>query len=338
MIVKTMSAKDLSSLLDISSHSIYKIVKDKSLDVIPLGNRKVLPPKTVRRILESRGFNMKPNNQPRVINVFGMKGGIGKTSIATALAEGASRLGFKTLAIDLDMQGNLTQSFNAKKHGQPVLLDAIEEKYSMDSIIQEVSPYLHLLPSSLENSQLETALSAGALNFVGYFKELLSDVDKHYDFIVIDCPPSVNKITVCAACYADINLIPLNADIDSYDGVCMSVGELKKIESSFKNFNLKINYKILFNKYDAREKLSLSIMGQVANNPELKDNMLTVVIRTNTAFKNTKADGEYIFDLKKSIAKEDCLSLISELTGINEWLETKKSKAVEKGEQEAVLA
>lgn len=336
--MKTMSAKDLSSLLDLSSHSIYKIVKDKNLEVIPLGNRRALPPQTVRSILESRGFEMKQESKPRVINVFGMKGGIGKTSIATALAEGASRLGFKTLAIDLDMQGNLTQSFNAKKHGQPVLLDAIEQKHSIDNIIQEVTPYLHLLPSSLENSQLESVLSVGALNFVGFFKEILSDVDKHYDFIVIDCPPSVNKITVCSACYADINLIPLNADIDSFDGVCMSVGELKKIESSFKNFNLKINYKILFNKYDAREKLSLSIMGEVANNPELRDNMLTVVIRTNTAFKNTKADGEYIFDLKKSIAKEDCLSLISELTGINSWLESKKSKVADKTEQEVVVA
>ena len=326
--MKTISVKDFSSLINVSPHLIYKLIKENGLSVVPEGNKKSLPPESVRAILSARGFEFKNKKSPHVINVFGMKGGIGKTSIATALAEGASRIGFRVLAIDLDMQANLTQSFNMKRHGQPVLYHIITNKHSLKDVIVEVDSNLHLLPSSLDNSQVENVLnSQQAINITSYFDDLLEPVKEQYDLIIIDCPPSIHKITVCAACYASENIIPINADIDSFDGVVMTVSEIEKIERSFKNLSMKINYKIVFNKYDAREKLSLIIMGEISGKPNLKDNLLPVVIRTNTSFKNTKADGEYIYDAKKSSAKEDCFALISELTGLSEWVKGgKRSK------------
>lgn len=320
--MKTISTKDFSSLINVSAHVIYKLIKEHELPVIPQGNKNALPPESVRRILELRGFKFKKNNtDPHIFNVFGMKGGIGKTSIATALAEGASRLGFKVLAIDLDMQGNLTQSFNMKRHGQPVLYHAICGEVAVKDVILPITKFLHLLPSSLDNSQIEHVLnSKQSINITNFFNEMLESVKSQYDMIVIDCPPSIHKITVCASCFATENLIPINADIDSFDGVVMTVSEIEKIERSFKNLSMNISYKIIFNKYDAREKLSLNIMGAISEKKNLKDNLMPIVIRTNTAFKNTKADGEYIFDAKKSTAKEDCFNLISELTGISDWL------------------
>lgn len=325
--MKTISAKDFSSLINVSPHLIYKIIKEHNLPVVPLGNKNALPPESVREILELRGFKFKSKNaKPLVINVFGMKGGIGKTSIATALAEGSSRLGSRVLAVDLDMQGNLTQSFNMKKHGQPVLYNVILGDKNIKEVIVPVTSNLHLLPSSLDNSQIEHVLnSKQAINITNFFDEMFEPIMNDYDLIIIDCPPSIHKITVCAACFATENLIPINADIDSFDGVVMTVSEIEKIEKAFKNLSIKINYKIVFNKYDAREKLSLNVMGSISERKNLKDNLLPIVIRTNTAFKNTKADGEYIFDLKKSTAKEDCFSLISELIGLTDWLSRGKS-------------
>lgn len=325
--MKTISAKDFSSLINVSPHLIYKIIKEHNLPVVPLGNKNALPPESVREILELRGFKFKSKNaKPLVINVFGMKGGIGKTSIATALAEGSSRLGSRVLAVDLDMQGNLTQSFNMKKHGQPVLYNVILGDNNIKDVIVPVTSNLHLLPSSLDNSQIEHVLnSKQAINITNFFDEMFEPIMNDYDLIIIDCPPSIHKITVCAACFATENLIPINADIDSFDGVVMTVSEIEKIEKAFKNLSIKINYKIVFNKYDAREKLSLNVMGSISERKNLKDNLLPIVIRTNTAFKNTKADGEYIFDLKKSTAKEDCFSLISELIGLTDWLSRGKS-------------
>lgn len=327
--MKTISTKDFSSLINVSAHLIYKLIKEHDLPVVPLGNKNALPPETVRRILELRGFKFKKNsNKPAIINVFGMKGGIGKTSIATALAEGASRLGFRVLAIDLDMQGNLTQSFNMKRHGQPVLYHAITGDVNINDVIVSVTSNLHLLPSSLDNSQIDHILnSKQSINITNFFDEMLDPIKNDYDLIVIDCPPSIHKITVCASCFATENLIPINADIDSFDGVVMTVSEIEKIERAFKNLSIKINYKIIFNKYDAREKLSLNIMAAISERKNLKDNLIPIVIRTNTAFKNTKSDGEYIFDLKKSTAKEDCFALISELTGLSDWISHGKSSS-----------
>ena len=335
----TISTKDFSSLINVSPHLIYKLIKEHDLPVIPLGNKNALPPETVRRILELRSFKFKKDkNLPYIINVFGMKGGIGKTSIATAFAEGASRLGFRVLAIDLDMQGNLTQSFNMKRHGQSVLYHALIGEKSIKDVIVTVTPNLHLLPSSLDNSQIEHVMnSKQSINITNFFNDLFDPLKNEYDLIVIDCPPSIHKITVCASCFATENLIPINADIDSFDGVVMTVSEIEKIEKAFKNLSIKINFKIVFNKYDAREKLSLNIMAAISERKNLKENLLPIVIRTNTAFKNTKADGEYIFDTNKSTAKEDCYALISELTGISEWLSRGKSNMVTRDIEETVV-
>lgn len=336
--MKTISTKDFSSLINVSPHLIYKIIKEHALPVVPVGNKNALPPDTVRRILEIRGYTFKRHiNEPLIINVFGMKGGIGKTSIATAFAEGASRLGYKVLAIDLDMQANLTQSFNMKRHGQPVLYHAIIGDKKISEVIVPVTSNLHLLPSSLDNSQMEHVLnSKQTINITNYFDEMLEPIKNKYDLIVIDCPPSIHKITVCASCFATENLIPINADIDSFDGVVMTVSEIEKIERSFKNLFMKINYKIIFNKYDAREKLSLNIMGSISERQNLKENLLPIVIRTNTAFKNTKADGEYIFDANKSTAKEDCFALISELTGLSNWVAKGKGSLVKEVEESVI--
>lgn len=337
--MKTISTKDFSSLINVSPHLIYKLIKEHDLPVIPVGNKNALPPETVRRIFELRGFKFKKDkNSPYIINVFGMKGGIGKTSIATAFAEGASRLGFKVLAIDLDMQGNLTQSFNMKRHGQSVLYHALIGEKSIRDVIVPVTPNLHLLPSSLDNSQIEHVMnSMQSINVTNFFDDLFEPLKNEYDLIVIDCPPSIHKVTVCASCFATENLIPINADIDSFDGVVMTVSEIEKIEKAFKNASIKINFKIIFNKYDAREKLSLSIMAHISERKNLIENLLPIVIRTNTAFKNTKANGEYIFDANKSTAKEDCFALISELIGITDWLSRGKSNIGIKDIEAAVV-
>lgn len=322
-----LKIKDLSSILGVSTHLLYKIVKENSIDSISEGNKKVLPPSSVRKIMELRGFRYSPKNKPLIINVFGMKGGIGKTSIATALAEGASRLGFRVLAVDLDMQANLTQSFRMKKKSQHVLRHVIDEDadISISEAICNVHPFLDLIPSSLENSKVEIILSQKTIDFIGYFNQLFRGVFQNYDLIVLDCPPSVNKITTCATCFSDINLIPVNADTDSFDGVSMSVSEIKRLEKMFEDRDLKIDYKILFNKYDAREKLSFQVMGYIGQENDLAEHLLPIVIRTDTAFKNTKADGGHIFDLQKSSGREDCISLITEITGINKWIEEKSA-------------
>lgn len=314
----SISVKDFSKIIGVSTHLIYKLINDNNLNYIAQGNRKTLPPETVRKILISRGFEY--NLAPKALTIFGMKGGIGKTSLATALSDGASRLGFRVLAIDLDMQGNLTTSFNKKRSGQKVLAHVLKGDCSIADIITKCHDYLSLLPSSLENAAIEHILNK-PMNYANYFDGIFRSVRDQYDLIILDCPPALNKLTVCASCMADINLIPINADMDALDGLLMSVAELHRIANEFE---IDMNFKLFWNKYDAREKLSLLIMGEISKRPELVENLLPQVIRTDTTFKNTKALGQSIFGSRKSAAKEDCFNLLAEILGINQWLETKK--------------
>jgi len=334
----TLKVKEISTITNLSVHSIYRIINEKKLPVINQGNKKLLPPNTVREIFESRAFTYKKNVKPKVINIFGMKGGIGKTSLATAIAEGSSRLGFRVLAIDIDMQGNLTQAFDKKDPSNKVLYDIISEEASIDETLIKVNSHLSIIPSSLVNSGLELYMSTKEIDTPHYFDSIFNRVYSQFDLIVIDCPPSVNKITTCATCFATTNIIPVNADTDSFDGVSMSVGEIKRLEKAFHRSGLKINYRIVFNKYDAREKLSLGIMGQIAQDDELAKNLLQIVVRTDTAFKNTKAECSSIFDVNRSAGKEDCLALISELTGIYDWVENSGGENKQsKGASEEVM-
>lgn len=329
----SISVKDLSSVLGISTHLIYKIVNDNNYDVIIQGNRKNLPPETVRKIISSRGFKYGPT---KVLNIFGMKGGIGKTSIATAIADGASRLGFKVLAVDLDMQGNLTASFNLKRKGQKVLAHVLKEgkddNVGISDIILKSHDYLSVLPSSLENAAIEVILSK-PLNYATFFRTIFAPILGQFDLVIMDCPPALNKVTVCASCMADINLIPINADADAFDGLLMSIAEIHRLS---KEFEIDIDYQIFWNKYDAREKLSMLIMGEISKQQELLDNLIPQVIRTDTTFKNTKALGESIYKNRKSSAKDDCFGLLGEVLGINAWLNEKKSDKVTESEEVTV--
>ena len=108
---RTFRAKEIASILKISVHTLYKIIKQDNIPVIQQGNRKLLPSESIRKIFESRGFVYKKEgqNKPLVINLSCMKGGVGKTTLATALADASSRIGFRVLVLDLDMQANITE-------------------------------------------------------------------------------------------------------------------------------------------------------------------------------------------------------------------------------------
>ena len=326
MTIPALKIQDIASIIGTSAHTVYKAIRDNKLDIVKSGNKKLLPPATVKKILASRGYAFEGAAKPKVINILGMKGGIGKTSIATAIAEGASRLGFKVLAIDLDMQGNLSQSFNKKDNNQPTLINVIRGELSAKDIVVNVHDFLDIIPSGLNNARMELELSHGQIDTPSYFESLLSEIYADYNLIIIDCPPSINRITSCAACYADLNIIPINADIDSFEGVVMSVAEIKYLEKAFEKRDLNLKYRIIFNKYDAREKSSLQIMGRIGSREDLSAHLMPVVIRTDTAFKNSKINREHIYDVKRSNGREDLLRLISELTGIEAFFNQNNKK------------
>lgn len=313
-----VSPKELASLLSVTPNLVYKLIQSGNIAVINDNNRKKIPPSSVRQALEQRGFSFPK----KIFSLEGLKGGIGKTTLSIALAEGAARYGAKVLAIDIDMQGNMTEYFSSVSDNNKVLAHVIKGEAGIDDIIMKESEYLDYIPSSLDNSRLEIELNK-TLNYKTFFKQLLSPVFNDYDIVIIDCPPTLSKITALSTCASDLVIIPVNADRDSMAGMKYQISEIKNLESTFE---LSIKYKVLWNKFDARERLSAHYIQEIYTYPEAANNLFPIVMRTDATYKNSKALKQSIFSMKKSSAREDTEQLVLDVLGLTEWLSQKTKK------------
>jgi chromosome partitioning protein len=313
-----ITPSELTDLLGgITVHGVYKILQSKEIDYITSSSRrKYITPAGVRKLLESRGFEYPKLN----ISFQIVKGGAGKTSLSYSLGLRASHYGARVLLVDLDMQGNLTRSFKLESREQKVWIDIFREDISAKEAIINVGDGVDLLPSNLNNSRLDLELSSSNINLITLLQSSLADVESNYDLIIFDCPPAINKISTAATCASDLVIIPLNPDPYSMDGLEFTLSELNNIK---KRFSVNFDYRIVWNKYDARERLGAIYMHSLAKNSERFEKILPVVIRTDTSFKNSIADSKSIFDLpKKSYAKEDIDQFAKEILGIPLWLES----------------
>jgi chromosome partitioning protein len=272
-----------------------------------------------RKLFQERGFSY-----PKLNIAFQMlKGGVGKTSLSFSLAVRAAQYGTRVLAVDLDMQGNLTRSFNIDTQGKPVLLNLIRDKLNVEAAITKVADNLHVLPSSLNNSSLEVELTQSSRNLRDLIKDLLSPIREDYDIVIFDCPPAINKTNTSATCASDLIIIPLNPDTYAIDGLDQTIAELQRIKEDFKTG---VDYLILWNKYDAREKLAPVYMHQIAKDDNKVKKLLPIVIRVDTALKNAVFDAKSIFELpKRAHIREDIDQFTKEILGINRWRDTKSA-------------
>ena len=318
-----LTPSDLMSVLgEITIHGVYKAIKAHKVNVISeKSRRKKIPPSEIKKLLCNKGFQYPSKN----ISFQIVKGGVGKTSLSYALGLRASHYGAKVLLVDLDQQGNLTRSFGAEARDFPVWLNIFRDNISVAEATIKLNDHLDLIPSNLNNSRLDLELSQATPNLRDMIREALLSVRNNYDLVIFDCPPAINKINLSATCASDLVIIPVNPDPYAMDGLDFTLAELRRIKQDFK---LSFDYKIVWNKYDARERLGAICMHDLAKDKEKIDNVLPVVIRVDTSFKNSIFDGILLFELsKKSAAKEDIDQFTKEILGINAWSASRKNGA-----------
>ena len=169
----------------------------------------------VRRLFESRGVTY--NTESRIIAFMICKGGTGKSSSTYYLSMRLASYGNNVLVIDADPQGNLTRAYNLPKDGYDltkigVLVDLIRKEADLDEVLIEAYPNLHLIPSNPRNSVLENAIRDNFKNPSLPLRQILKPLRKVYDYILIDCAPSLNLTNTAVVSAADMVILPVNPD------------------------------------------------------------------------------------------------------------------------------
>lgn len=153
----------------------------------------------------------------RIIAIANHKGGVGKTTAVASIGAALAAKGYKILLVDLDAQANLTASLSHDEEGRTIY-QALKERKQLPVI--EVGQNLSLTPSSLDLAGVELELS-GMMSREFVLKDLLEPVAGSYDFILLDCPPSLGLIAVNAFVAATDVVVPLTAEALPYKGLAM---------------------------------------------------------------------------------------------------------------------
>ena len=197
-----------------------------------------------------------------IIAVANQKGGVGKTTTAVNLSAALAILNKNVLLVDFDPQGNTTTSVGVDKSNcTQNIYNALIEGVGISSITKDTSiPHLKVLPSNVDLSAAEIELDQiEDREFV--LKQHLDMVRNEYDYIIIDCPPSLGLLTVNALSSSDSILIPVQCEFFSLEGLAHLLQTFRAIQRNF-NKNLKING-VLLTMYDKRYRLTEQVETEV---------------------------------------------------------------------------
>ena len=202
----------------------------------------------------------------RIIAIANQKGGVGKTTTSINLSACLAELGKKVLVIDLDPQGNTTSGFGIDKEEMEntvyeLMLGECSIRESMTQV--ENIEHLSLIPSNVNLAGAEIELLG--INEKEYIlKNAVDYIRDDYDFIIIDCPPSLNMLTVNAMTTADSILVPIQCEYYALEGISQLIHTIDLVQERL-NSNLRIDG-VVFTMYDARTNLSSDVVDTVKEN------------------------------------------------------------------------
>jgi chromosome partitioning protein len=224
----------------------------------------------------------------RIIAIANQKGGVGKTTTAINLSSCLAEKGKKVLVIDIDPQGNTTSGFGIDKNNlENTIYQMLIGDCELDEcILVDVFENLSILPSNVNLAGAEIEL-IGIDEKEFLLKKEINEIEEEYDFIIIDCPPSLNTLTVNAMTTANTVLVPIQCEYYALEGLAQLVHTINLVKQRL-NPTLEIEG-VVFTMYDARTNLSLQVVEDVKEH--LNQNIYKTIIPRNVRLAEAPSHG-----------------------------------------------
>lgn len=227
----------------------------------------------------------------KVIALANQKGGVGKTTTAVNLSAALAEKGKKILLVDSDAQGNATSGLGIKvEKNKKTLYNVITEDEPMSSVIVKTAyDRLYVCPSDVELSGAEIEL-VDAEDRAYRLKKALAKVKGDYDFILIDCPPSLGLVTLNALAAADTVLVPIQCEFYALEGLALLTGTIKRVK---KSINPDIEFEgVLLTMFNGRANLSIQVADEVKR--YFREKVYKTVIPRNIRLSEAPGFGESV--------------------------------------------
>lgn len=241
----------------------------------------------------------------KIISITNQKGGVGKTTTSINVAAGLAYLGKKVLIVDFDAQANATQGLGvvAPKYTiKKSIYDLIMNQCTFDDCVKHLKePPLDILPATIDLAGADLQMSEYKAKREGFLKEQLDKVRDQYDYIIIDCPPSLGLLNTNALTASDTVIIPVQCEYYALEGLTQL---LSTIRLAIKLFNPKLKIEgVLLTMYDNHTNLSKEVSDEVRK--YFKEIVYKTYIPRSIRFAEAPSKGESIFqyDVRSEGAK-----------------------------------
>ena len=245
----------------------------------------------------------------RIIAIANQKGGVGKSTTSINLSAALTEYGKKVLVIDCDPQGNTTSGFGIEKNEvEKTLYELMLGEYTIEETIQEnVIENLSVISSNVD-------LAAAEIELIGIeekeyiLKNQVAKIRDNYDYIIIDCPPSLNMLTVNAMTTADTVLVPIQCEYYALEGLSQLLHTIELVKERL-NPELEMEG-VVFTMYDARTNLSLQVVENVKEN--LNQNIYKTIVPRNVRLAEAPSHGLPITKYDAKSAGAESYMLLAE--------------------------